>query len=286
MAPLLLTVACSAHAGGAHPATPQPTAALGVLAPLSGSDAQLGIGALNSVQLAVNEANASDFVHGWKLTVQAFDDQSDQSVGQQLATRLVSDPSVIGVVGGLRSSVDEGVQPIFAEAGLAQISPGSVDPELTQRAVNDVVMRPFASYMRVAPNLSYQGEAGARFIANNLRSNRVAIVNDGRASGRTTAASAVRELQADHVTVAWIESVAPGSTPAQLATAVAHIKAAKVQSVYLAADVDVARPFIDALHASLPAVGVVGTSSLFEQAFWGAGPIDGIWATYPGLRPK
>jgi branched-chain amino acid transport system substrate-binding protein len=285
MALLILTAACSEHASGAPPASPLRNATLGVLAPLSGSDAQLGLGTLNSVQQAVDEANASDFVHGWKLTVEAFDDQGDQSVGQQVATRFVSDPSVIGVVGGLRSSVDEGVQPIFAEAGLAQISPGSVDPELTQREVNGVMMRPFASYMRVAPNLNYEGQAGARFIVDRLRSTRVAVVNDGRASGRAIAASAVHELQARHVTVAPVESVAPDSTPAQLATTVAHIMAAKVQTVYIAADVDVARPFIDALRASMPDVHVVGTSSLFEPTFWEAGPIDGIWATYPGATP-
>lgn len=280
-----LVAACSSHASSGHGASPLPVATIGVLLPLSGPDAQLGTGALNSVQQAINEANAANYVHGWKLTVEAFDDQGDQSVGQQLATRLVSDASVIGVVGGLRSSVDEGVQPIFAEAGLAQISPGSIDPELTQREMNGVLMRPFASYMRIAPNLSYEGDAGAKFIATKLHSTRVAVVNDGRTSGRTTAASVVRGLQSQHVTVARVENVAPASTPAQLSAAVENILVANVQTVYVAADVDVARPFIDALHASAPGIHVVGTATLLEPTFLGAGPINGIWATYPGAPP-
>ena len=65
---------------------------------------------------------------GLDVTVLALDDRGEPSVGQQQATRLPDDPTVVAVVGSVTSLVDEGVQPILNTAGLAMIAPGGGAP--------------------------------------------------------------------------------------------------------------------------------------------------------------
>src|SRR4051812_36209444 len=106
-------------------------AKIGVVAPLEKGLTQFGRGIRNSVQAAVNEANARKALAGWKFEVKAEDDSSDPTTGEAAARRLVADGNVIGVVGTYNSGVAAKVAPVLDSAGIVMISPGNTDPTLT-----------------------------------------------------------------------------------------------------------------------------------------------------------
>ena len=69
--------------GGSGDATK--TAKIGVIAPLSGDLSALGLGIPNSVELAVKQANDSNAIPGWKLEVDAKDDEAKPEPGKNAA---------------------------------------------------------------------------------------------------------------------------------------------------------------------------------------------------------
>src|SRR3954447_8760041 len=65
-------------------------AKIGVIAPLSGDLAALGLGIKNSVDLAIKQANDNKTVPGWTLEIAAEDDEAKPDVGKNAATKLAS----------------------------------------------------------------------------------------------------------------------------------------------------------------------------------------------------
>ena len=63
----------------------------------------------HSAELAVDQANQKCTVPGYKLAFQPEDDQATPQVAGQAATKLASDPNVVGVVGTLNSSTSQTV---------------------------------------------------------------------------------------------------------------------------------------------------------------------------------
>src|SRR5262249_56668757 len=108
------------------------TVEIGVDAPLTGPLAALGLGIRNSADLAMNTANKAHEVPGVTFKLVAKDDQANPTVGQQNATALVADNSVVGVVGPLNSSVAQSMQQIFNDANVTEVSPANTNPQLTQ----------------------------------------------------------------------------------------------------------------------------------------------------------
>ena len=60
-------------------------AKIGVIAPLSGDLAALGLGIKNSVDLAIKQANDSKAIPGWTLELAAEDDEAKPDVGKNAA---------------------------------------------------------------------------------------------------------------------------------------------------------------------------------------------------------
>ena len=121
-----------AGAGGSSCDTSKGTLVIGMVAPLSGGLSSLGLGMSHSADLAVDQANAKCTVPGYHLVFQPEDDQATPQVAGQAATKLASDPNVVGVVGTLNSSTSQTVQPILADRSIVQVSPANTNPTLTQ----------------------------------------------------------------------------------------------------------------------------------------------------------
>jgi len=83
---------------------------------------------LKTVELAAADARA----RGIDLHVKAFDDKEGESVAAQVAAAIVSDQSVIAVVGHKNSGPSKAAAPIYAAAGLAQVTQCSTDNSLSR----------------------------------------------------------------------------------------------------------------------------------------------------------
>lgn len=104
---------------------------IGFIDPLTGPTADIGIGAKNSAELAVQQANASgEFPYEIKLV--AEDDASDPATGVAAALKLVSDSDVVAVVSHFNSAVALATVHTFHRFGVAQIMPSSIHPDVTR----------------------------------------------------------------------------------------------------------------------------------------------------------
>src|SRR5262245_29735380 len=156
------------------------TVTVGVLAPLDAGLTQFGRGIRNSVQLAVDEANAAKLIPGARIVVVAVDDSSTPSVGKSNAPRLLDDPNVVGSVGTYNSGVAAAVQPDFAAAGIALISPGNTDPSLTVGPDRAHPMRPYDNYFRMVANDAQQGGFLAHHAAVQLGIGTASVITDAK----------------------------------------------------------------------------------------------------------
>ena len=171
-------------AGGSSCDTSKGTLVVGMVAPLSGSLSALGLGMSHSADLAVNQANQKCTVPGYKLVFQPEDDQATPQVAGQAATKLSSDPNVVGVVGTLNSSTSQTVQPILADRSIVQISPANTNPTLTlgENATTSP-SRPFPSYFRVATTDLIQGPFAAQYLVQKAGKKNIAVIDDGKTYG-------------------------------------------------------------------------------------------------------
>jgi branched-chain amino acid transport system substrate-binding protein len=138
--------------------TSKGTLVVGVIAPLSGELAEQGKGIANSTGLAVDQANESCAVDGYRLVAQPEDDGMNPGLGAQAATKLATTENLVGVVSTLNSSVSAKVQPILDSAGILQVSPANTADSLTRgENFRTDPKRQYPTYFRTCTVDSLQG---------------------------------------------------------------------------------------------------------------------------------
>lgn len=178
--------------------------------PVSGADESSGKPAENGAHLAVDEANASNFLPGYKFEFDPQDDVGagglhDPTVGAKNVTSLVDDALVAGIVGPFNSSVAKAELPISNPAPIVQISPANTNTCLTQdgadvgcSGANDLLptLRPTGkvTYFRVATTDSNQGPVGADFLFKKQNLTSVYVVDDTEVYGTGLAAAFIKEF--------------------------------------------------------------------------------------------
>ena len=189
------------------------TYTIGVVAPLTGDLSAIGLGIKHGVELAVQQANANKTIKNVTLKVDAEDDTAKAKVGGQVAAKLVADPSVIGVVGPLNSSVGKSVAPVLSKANLAEISPANSDITLTGREAlqtGKTQVRPYKSYYRLVTTDDIQGPFDAKFAVQKAKAKRIAVVHDKKAYGQGLAQSFIAAAKKEGATVLPTQTVNPG----------------------------------------------------------------------------
>lgn len=141
---------------------------LAVVAPLSGSERQLGIDLSNGVQLAVDENNAArgltDF--GWQMS--SFDDQGDPGIAMQEAQFALVDPSTTFIIGHVGAEETAFALQTYHEQEVPVIVPTQPYYGLTQHGMDNV--------FRLCPTDLDEGAAAARYAERTLKATKVAIV--------------------------------------------------------------------------------------------------------------
>jgi branched-chain amino acid transport system substrate-binding protein len=86
--------------------------------PFTGDEASIGAGALRGIQLAVDDFNKAGGVHGTKVELVTYDDAHKAQTATTLQAQGISDPTVLGIVGPMNSSVV-----LASEPGLQSANP-------------------------------------------------------------------------------------------------------------------------------------------------------------------
>lgn len=167
--------------------------------PVSGKDTSNGKPTENGASMAVNEANQSNAIPGYKLVFVPKDDVGpsgahDPTVGAQNITALIGDGLVAGVVGPFNSNVAKAEMPIANQAPLALISPANTNQCLTQSDAkvgcggkDNLIptLRPTGkvTYFRLATTDNRQGPANADFLYNTQKYKKAFVVDDAETYG-------------------------------------------------------------------------------------------------------
>ena len=135
---------------------------------LTGANAALGINILNGLTLAVDEHNAAN--PDCKVEVKQFDTEGDPQKATQVAPQIVSDTSVIGLLGPAFSGETKATGPIFNQADLLSLTASATNPGLTKNG--------WSNFFRGLGNDNSQGGAIASYLKDTLGYKKVCVVAD------------------------------------------------------------------------------------------------------------
>jgi branched-chain amino acid transport system substrate-binding protein len=124
-----------ALAGWSFSATAADPIKIGVIGPLTGGSAPMGVSMRDGVKLAVNEINAKGGVLGRKLQIVERDDEAKNERGVQVAQELINKERVVAAVGYANTGVALASQRFFQEAKI---------PVINNVATGTVITRQFA----------------------------------------------------------------------------------------------------------------------------------------------
>ncbi len=162
--------------------------------PTSGNDTSSGKPTEQGAHIAVDEANSSNYIPGYKLVFVPKDDvgangANDPAVGAQNIQALIGDAQVAGVVGPFNSAVAKSEMPYANQAPLALISPSNTNQCLTQtnpdigcKGSNNLVptLRPTGkvTYFRIATTDDHQGPVNADYLYQTQNYKKAYIIDD------------------------------------------------------------------------------------------------------------
>ena len=140
---------------------------------LTGSSANLGVNIEQGYELAIDQYN--DKNGAGCVTAKKFDSQGDPSVAPGVARSLVADKKILGIVGPPFSGESEAADPIFDAAGIPSITPSATRVSLASSG--------WKIFHRAVANDDAQGPAGASYIKDVLKAQKVFVADDQSAYG-------------------------------------------------------------------------------------------------------
>jgi branched-chain amino acid transport system substrate-binding protein len=145
-----------------------PDLTIAFLGPQTGPYANLGINITNGAAVALSEYN--DTSPDCNVTVKNFDSQGDPEKATPLATQIINDDSIIGVLGPTFSGESDATGAAFNEAGLVTVSGSATNPDLTGNG--------WTTFHRILANDSVQAPAAAKYIKDTIGAKKVFVVDD------------------------------------------------------------------------------------------------------------
>ncbi|WP_229453583.1 ABC transporter substrate-binding protein [Nostoc sp. CHAB 5715] len=124
---------------------------------------------LRGVSQAQNEFNSSRGKSQWRLKVAIASDDNNPEVAQDVATALVINPDVLGVVGHYASDVTIAAKNIYTSKKLVAITPISTSVDLTKNSDSSKNSKPYI--FRTVPSDSDSAKALGDYMFNKLNTN-------------------------------------------------------------------------------------------------------------------
>ncbi|GAA4108005.1 branched-chain amino acid ABC transporter substrate-binding protein [Nocardioides fonticola] len=159
--------AASSSGGGASAFCGKNIAFLGAL---TGDAGALGQNMVNGIELALKEHN--DKNADCQVNLKKFDSQGSPDNAPGLATQIVNDDTIFGLVGPGFSGESLATGKTFFEAGLPSISPSATNVTITQQG--------WTTWHRVIGNDDAQGAADAQYLTGTAGATKVFVVDDGQ----------------------------------------------------------------------------------------------------------
>jgi branched-chain amino acid transport system substrate-binding protein len=154
------------------------------MGPLTGDYANLGINAVNGAKLALDEYNKQNA--DCKVVLREFDSQGDPEKATPLASQIVNDQKILGLVGPMFSGETNATGEIFNEAKLVTVTPSATNPDLSKNG--------WDTFHRLLGTDEPQGAAAAKYIKETLAAKKVFVVDDASEYGKFLAGKVEKDL--------------------------------------------------------------------------------------------
>ena len=161
---------------------------IGVAGPFTGVAQKYGEMIKAGAQLKMDELNAAGGVGGRPLEIKWGDDEGNNSKAANVANDYIANPDLVAVVGHFNSTCSLAAKPVYKNAGIPALSPGSTNVNVCQGS---------EWYFRNLYRDDFQGFTVAEFIKNKLNKKKVVVFfdNDDYGTGlKTFFAQRAKEL--------------------------------------------------------------------------------------------
>lgn len=177
-------IAAAALAGASSFAVAADTIKIALAGPVTGPVAQYGDMQFIGAKMAIEQINKAGGVNGSQLEGVVFDDACDPKQAVAVANRIVNQ-EIQFVVGHLCSSSTQPASDIYEDEGILMVTAASTSPEITTRGYELV--------FRTIGLDSLQGPTAGKYIAEQVKPSKVAVIHDKQQYGEGIA-TAVRDV--------------------------------------------------------------------------------------------
>ncbi|WP_442909021.1 branched-chain amino acid ABC transporter substrate-binding protein [Halopseudomonas sp.] len=197
------------------------TIKIALAGPVTGPVAQYGDMQFIGAKMAIEQINKDGGVNGSQLEGVVFDDACDPKQAVAVANRIVND-GISFVVGHLCSSSTQPASDIYEDEGILMVTAASTSPEITERGYQLV--------FRTIGLDSLQGPTAGKYIAEQVKPKKVAVIHDKQQYGEGIA-TAVRDVLTEAgIEVPLFEGVTAGDK--DFSALIAKLRQAEVDFVY------------------------------------------------------
>lgn len=150
---------------------------IGFIGPLTGPNASFGLGARNSADLAIKQANEKG-TYPYRLELVVMDDASDPTTGVAAATKLCSDSAVAAATTHFNSPVGLATIHVFHRYGVPQMFWGGIHPDITNKYN-------YLEVTRICPDTNVEHYTLATFVVKKLGYKDWSIIYDVTSYGKS-----------------------------------------------------------------------------------------------------
>jgi branched-chain amino acid transport system substrate-binding protein len=194
---------------------------IGVAGPLTGPNAAFGAQLQKGAEQAAADINAAGGINGEMIKLTFGDDVSDAKQGVSIANKFVGD-GVKYVVGHFNSGVTIPASEVYAENGVLVITPSATNPTLTERGMWNT--------FRTCGRDDQQGAVAGKYISENFKDAKVAILHDKTTYGQGLATETQKATNTAGVKEIMFEGVNVGDK--DFSALITKMKDAGVSFVY------------------------------------------------------
>ncbi|MFW8564895.1 high-affinity branched-chain amino acid ABC transporter substrate-binding protein [Orrella sp. 11846] len=195
---------------------------IAMVIPATGPLTQYGDMVKEGVATAVELINAEGGINGEKLTTVIVDDACEPKQGPVAANRVVND-KVNYVIGPVCSGAAIAAMPIYDNEGVVVLTPSATAPALTDNNGYHYIFRTIGRD-------DQQGPAAAKYIINNVKPSKVAVLHDKQSYGQGIAANVRDVLKDAGVDVVLFEGINAGDS--DYSAVITKLKSEGVDFVY------------------------------------------------------
>jgi branched-chain amino acid transport system substrate-binding protein len=268
------TLAAAAILAVASPVAAQDIT-IAVIGPMTGSNASFGEQMKRGAQMATDDLNAKGGVIGKKIKLMIEDDACDPKQAVTAANKA-ADAKVAAVIGHFCSGSSIPASEVYARKNIIQITPASTNPKLT----DDADKKKWKNVHRVCGRDDAQGEVAGKWLAQNFKGKKVAILHDNTPYGKGLADETRKNMEKAGLKAATYEAYKPGEK--DYTALVGKLKAGGMDAVYVGGYDPEAALMIRQAHEMGYKPQLISGDALVTDNFWKvSGPAgEGVLMTF------